>query len=165
MNSNVFSLLNKKFMLIFCKNTIVLILFGYAKEESLCISLKVYIKLLKGIKSMNIKKRIKVIIVDDSIMYREMLSKGISTDPGIEVVATATDPYDARDKIIKFEPDVMILDVEMPRMNGIEFLQKLMPQYPLPVIVVSSLSNNVFDALNAGAVDFAAKPDKGWNKH
>ena len=152
-------------MLIFCKNTIVLILFGYAKEESLCISLKVYIKLLKGIKSMNIKKRIKVIIVDDSIMYREMLSKGISTDPGIEVVATATDPYDARDKIIKFEPDVMILDVEMPRMNGIEFLQKLMPQYPLPVIVVSSLSNNVFDALNAGAVDFAAKPDKGWNKH
>lgn len=108
---------------------------------------------------MKIMKKIKVLVVDDSIVYREFLSKGISDDPAIEVVATATDPYDARDKIIEYEPDVMTLDVEMPRMNGIEFLRKLMPQYPMPVIVISSVSENIFDALNAGAVDFVAKPD------
>ena len=108
---------------------------------------------------MKIKKKIKVLIVDDSIVYRELLSKGISADPSIEVVATATNPYDARDKIIEYEPDVMTLDVEMPRMSGIEFLQKLMPQYPLPVIVISSVSESIFDALNAGAVDFVTKPD------
>lgn len=108
---------------------------------------------------MKILKKVKVLVVDDSIVYREFLSKGISADPGIEVVATATDPYDARDKIIEYEPDVMTLDVEMPRMNGIDFLRKLMPQYPMPVIVISSVSESVFDALNAGAVDFVAKPD------
>ena len=81
---------------------------------------------------MKIKKRIKVLIVDDSIIYRKLLFEGISVDPAINVVATATDPYDARDKIIKYKPDVMILDVEMPRMSGIEFLRKLMPQYPEP---------------------------------
>lgn len=112
---------------------------------------------------MKIRKKIKVLVVDDSIVYREFLSKGISVDPDIEVVATAADPYDARDKIIEFEPDVMALDVEMPRMNGIEFLHRLMPQYPLPVIVISSVSNNVFDALNAGAVDFVVKPDAKAN--
>lgn len=108
---------------------------------------------------MKIKKKIRVLIVDDSALYREFLTRGISSDPDIEVVATAVDPYDARDKIIEHEPDVMTLDVEMPRMNGIEFLRKLMPQYPIPVIVISSVSNIVFDALNAGAVDFVAKPD------
>ncbi len=104
-------------------------------------------------------KKIKVLVVDDSIVYREFLSRGISADPGIEVVATATDPYDARDKIIEYKPDVMTLDVEMPRMNGIDFLRRLMPQYPLPAIVISSVSERVFDALNAGAVDFVTKPD------
>ncbi len=108
---------------------------------------------------MKINKKVKVLIVDDSIVYRKFLSKAISADPGIEVVATAKDPYDARDKIIKYEPDVVTLDLEMPRMNGIEFLQKLMPQYPLPVIVVSSMSKSIFDALNAGAVDFITKAD------
>ena len=108
---------------------------------------------------MNIKKKIRVLVVDDSIVYRELISKGISEDPGIDVVATAIDPYDARDKIIEYQPDVMTLDVEMPKMNGIEFLRKLMPQYPIPVIVISSASKSVFDALNAGAVDFVAKPD------
>lgn len=108
---------------------------------------------------MKIKRKIKVLVVDDSIVYRELLSKGISADSNIDVVATATDPYDARDKIIEYGPDVMTLDVEMPRMSGIEFLQKLMPQYPLPVIVISSVSESIFDALNAGAVDFVAKPD------
>ena len=109
-------------------------------------------------------KKIKVLIVDDSIFYREFLSRGISADPGIEVVAVAADPYDARDKIVEYEPDVLTLDVEMPRMNGIEFLRRLMPQYPLPVIVISSASESVFDALAAGAVDFVAKPDMKGNK-
>lgn len=70
----------------------------------------------------------------------------------------AKDPFEARDAILKLHPDVMTLDVELPRMNGIEFLRKLIPQYPLPVVVISSLSDKVFDAMNAGAVDFVAKP-------
>jgi two-component system chemotaxis response regulator CheB len=104
-------------------------------------------------------KKIKVLIVDDSILFREVLQRGISSDPDIDVVATASDPYDARDKIIEYEPDVMTCDVEMPKMNGIEFIQKLMPQYPLPVIVVSGISGTVFDAMEAGAVEFVGKPD------
>lgn len=105
------------------------------------------------------KRKIKVLIVDDSLIFRETLAKGIGADPAIEVVGTAADPYQARDKILELEPDVLTLDVEMPRMNGIEFLKRLMPQYPLPVVVVSAVSSNVFDALNAGAVDFVTKPD------
>lgn len=103
--------------------------------------------------------KIKVLIVDDSILFREVLLRGISSDPNIEVVATASDPFDARDKIIEYEPDVMTCDVEMPKMNGIEFIQRLMPQYPLPIIIVSSTSGTVFDAMDAGAVDFVSKPD------
>lgn len=106
-------------------------------------------------------KKIRVLVVDDSIMFRETLSRGMSEDLGIEVVGTATDPFMARDKILELEPDVLTLDVEMPKMNGIEFLRKLMPQYPLPVVVVSAIGSNVFDALDAGAVDFVTKPDLG----
>lgn len=105
------------------------------------------------------RKKIRVLVVDDSLVFREVLSRGISSDPGLEVVATANDPFDARDKIIEYVPDVMTCDVEMPRMNGIEFIRRLMPQYPLPIVVVSTISNIVFDAMNAGAVDFIAKPD------
>ncbi|MGE5423102.1 MAG: protein-glutamate methylesterase/protein-glutamine glutaminase [Ignavibacteriales bacterium] len=97
-------------------------------------------------------------------MFRETLSRGLSRDPLIKVVATAPDPYVARDKILEFEPDVMTLDVEMPRMNGIEFLRRLMPQYPIPVVMISGYSDNVFEALKAGAVDFVAKPDPGHSK-
>lgn len=104
-------------------------------------------------------KKIRVLVVDDSIVFREVLSIGISSDPDIEVVAKATDPFDARDKILEYQPDVMTCDIEMPKMNGIEFLKRLLPQYPLPVIVVSSVSEAVFDAMNAGAVDFVTKPD------
>jgi two-component system chemotaxis response regulator CheB len=114
---------------------------------------------------MKFNKKVKVLIVDDSIVYRRFLSKAISADPGIEVVATAKDPYDARDKIIEYGPDVMTLDLEMPKMNGIEFLQKLMPQYPLPVVVISSMSKSIFDALNAGAVDFITKADMRTGKN
>ena len=105
------------------------------------------------------KRRIRVLVVDDSIVFREMLAREIARDPFLEVVATAPNPYVARDKILELEPDVMTLDVEMPRMSGIEFLKKLLPQYPIPVVVVSAVSENVFDALNAGAVDFVTKPD------
>lgn len=106
-------------------------------------------------------KTIKVLVVDDSIFFREWVSRGLSEEPGIEVVATAKDPFDARDKILMYKPDVMTCDVEMPKMNGIEFIRKLLPQYPIPVIVVSSISNAVFEAMNAGAVDFVVKPEAG----
>ncbi len=104
-------------------------------------------------------KKIKVLVLDDSLVSRELLSRGISTDNEIEVVAKAVDPFDARDKILKYEPDVMTCDVEMPRMNGIEFIKRLLPQYEIPVIVVSGISESVFDAMDAGAVDFVLKPD------
>lgn len=106
-------------------------------------------------------KTIRVLVVDDSIVFQKLLSLGISSEPGIEVVATAKDPFEARDKILQYKPDVMTCDVEMPKMNGIEFIRKLIPQYPIPVIVVSSASKAVFEAMDAGAVDCVAKPDMG----
>lgn len=104
------------------------------------------------------QKKIKVLIIDDSMMVRQLFSKRLSEDPGIEIVGKAADVYEARDMIIKYNPDVVTLDVEMPKMNGIEFLKRLMPQYPLPVIVVSAVNARVFDALHAGAVEFVTKP-------
>ena len=105
---------------------------------------------------------IRVLIVDDSALVREILSKGLAQDPGIEVVGTASNPYEARDRIVQLRPDVLTLDVEMPRMDGVEFLRKLMPQYPMPVVMVSSLTEHgkkiTFDALEAGALDFVSKP-------
>lgn len=98
-------------------------------------------------------------MVDDSLLFREMLASEIAKDFGIEVVGTAGDPFEARDKILALLPDVVTLDVHMPKMDGIAFLKKLIPQYPLPVIVVSSAEKNIFDALDAGAVDFVTKPD------
>lgn len=108
---------------------------------------------------MRVSKKIRVLVVDDSLLFREAVAQGLAADRGIEVVATAHDVYNARDKIIEYQPDVMTLDVEMPKMNGIEFLRRLMPQYPIPVVVVSSVSENVFEALKAGAVDFVTKTD------
>ena len=101
---------------------------------------------------------IKVLIVEDSIVFRELLVQNLGKDPAIQIVATARDPFEARDLILKHHPDVMTLDVELPRMSGIDFLKRLIPQYPLPVVVISSLSDKVFDAMNAGAVDFVVKP-------
>ena len=103
-------------------------------------------------------RQIKVLVVEDSLVFRELLVKNLNKDPAIQVVATARDPFEARDAIVEYKPDVMTLDIELPRMSGIEFLQKLMPQYPMPVVVISSMSDKVFDALNAGAVEFVAKP-------
>jgi two-component system chemotaxis response regulator CheB len=104
-------------------------------------------------------RKIRVLIVDDSLVFREVIARGIVADSQIEVVAKAADPFDARDKILAYKPDVMTCDIEMPKMNGIEFLRRLLPQYPIPVIVVSTISDAVFDAMNAGAVDFVTKPD------
>lgn len=104
-------------------------------------------------------KKVKVLLVDDSILFRETLAKELAQDSGIEIIATAGDAYEARDKIIDYEPAVMVLDVELPKMSGIEFLKRLMPQYPMPVVVISSIAENVFDALKAGAVDFVSKPN------
>lgn len=103
-------------------------------------------------------RQIKVLVVEDSMVFREILVQNLNKDAEIQVVAVAKDPFEARDAILKYRPDVMTLDVELPRMSGIEFLRKLMPQYPIPVVVISALSDKVFEALNAGAVDFVAKP-------
>lgn len=103
-------------------------------------------------------QNIKVLVVDDSLMFRKLLAQGLNEQPGLEVVAEARDAYEARDAIMKFRPDVMTLDIEMPRMSGFEFLKKLLPQYPMPVVMVSALDGKVFDAMQAGAVDFVNKP-------
>ncbi len=107
-------------------------------------------------------RKVRVLVVDDSALVRQLLSTGLGMDPGIEVVGTAIDPYAARDKIVELKPDVLTLDVEMPRMDGVEFLRRLMPQYPLPVVMVSSLTQKgkqiTLESLEAGAVDFVAKP-------
>lgn len=103
-------------------------------------------------------EKIKVLVVDDSQLFRKLLVTGISADPRIEVTAVAADPFEARDKILATRPDVITCDIEMPRMNGIDFIRQLLPQYFVPVIMVSAISRAVFEALEAGAVDFIAKP-------
>ena len=117
---------------------------------------------LQAFKIAMMRKKIKVLVVDDSALVRSILADGLAKDPGIEVVGTAPDPYVARDKIVELRPDVLTLDVEMPRMDGVEFLRRLMPQYPLPVVMVSALTQRgkriTIEALEAGAVDFVTKP-------
>ncbi|MBN2802635.1 MAG: chemotaxis response regulator protein-glutamate methylesterase [Deltaproteobacteria bacterium] len=107
-------------------------------------------------------RKIKVLIVDDSAMVRQILKDGLSRDEGIEVVGAAPDVFAARDMIVRLKPDVLTLDVEMPKMDGVEFLRRLMPQYPIPVVMVSSLTVKgkkiTMDALEAGAIDFVSKP-------
>lgn len=103
-------------------------------------------------------RKIRVLVVEDSIVFQQLLAKTLNKDPMLEVVAVANNPYEARDAIIEYKPDVMTLDLELPRMSGLVFLRKLMPQFPIPTVVLSSLSDKVFDALDAGAVEFVAKP-------
>jgi two-component system, chemotaxis family, protein-glutamate methylesterase/glutaminase len=109
---------------------------------------------------------IKVLVVDDSAIVRQILSKELNKAGDIEVVATAPDPFIARDKILRFNPDVMTLDIEMPRMDGITFLRKVMQHRPLPTIIVSSLtpkgSAMGLEALKAGAIDVVSKPGQAY---
>ncbi len=102
---------------------------------------------------------IKVLVVDDSSLFRQAIIQNLSTQAGIEIVGYAINAYDAKLKIPQLKPDVLTMDVEMPGLNGIEFLKQLLPTNPLPVVLVSSLNLSVFDALSAGAVDFVRKPD------
>lgn len=102
-------------------------------------------------------------VVDDSMLARSLIIKGLSAHPQIEVVGYAINALDARQKIPQLKPDVMTLDVEMPALNGLDFLRQFLPTHPMPVIVVSSLNLRVFDALAAGAVDFVRKPDEQHN--
>ena len=111
-------------------------------------------------------EKIKVLIVDDSAVVRQIFQKELARDPQIEVVGTAPDPYIARDKIVKLKPDVITLDIEMPRMDGITFLKKLMRYFPLPVIVVSSLTHKggelALEAIESGAVEVMSKPGAAY---
>jgi two-component system chemotaxis response regulator CheB len=111
-------------------------------------------------------KKIKVLIVDDSAVVRQILTSELSRDPQIEVVGAAPDPYIARDKIVALEPDVLTLDIEMPRMDGVAFLRKLMHFRPMPVVIVSSLtqagSDTAVQAMEAGAIDVVAKPGAAY---
>jgi two-component system chemotaxis response regulator CheB len=114
-----------------------------------------------------VSQKIKVFIVDDSAIVRKIFSEEISKETDMEVVGTAPDPFVARDKIVHKKPDVMTLDVEMPRMDGLTFLKKLMAYYPLPVIIVSSLtpkgSKMALEALEYGAVDVLSKPGSSYS--
>jgi len=116
----------------------------------------------KTIPSGRAKKRIKVLIVDDSALVRRLLTEMLSSDASIIVLGTAHDAYDAREKIKALNPDVLTLDVEMPRMDGLTFLRNLMRLRPMPVIMVSSLTDKgaevTLDALSIGAVDYLPKP-------
>lgn len=110
---------------------------------------------------------IRVLVVDDSAVVRKVFSNELSREKGIKVIGTAPDPYVARDKIVKLEPDVITLDIEMPRMDGITFLKKLMKYYPLPVIIVSSLTPKggkmALEALASGALEVISKPSAAYS--
>lgn len=110
------------------------------------------------------QRKIRVLIVDDSALARTFLTQGLAAFPHIEIVGYGINALDAKAKILRLKPDVMTLDVEMPGTSGIDFLAQLLPEHPLPVILVSSLNLRVFDALAAGAVDFVRKPDGTQSK-
>lgn len=111
------------------------------------------------------EKKVRVLVVDDSALARKILVSGLSRDPTIEVIGTARDPYVARDILVKERPDVITLDVEMPRMDGVTFLKKYMPVIPTPTVMVSALTERgkriTIEALEAGAVDVVVKPKIG----
>lgn len=107
---------------------------------------------------MPLNHSIKVLIVDDSLFFRTALQNSLLKDPGITVVGTAGSAAEAAKKIQELSPDVITMDVEMPDMKGTDFIKKLIPRQPIPVVLVSSLALGIFDALDAGAVDFIRKP-------
>lgn len=106
-----------------------------------------------------IADKIKVLITDDSLLFRNVLKKELSNDSSIEIVGMAVDPMDAMEKVKVLNPDIITLDIEMPKMDGLTFIKKLMAEQPTKVVLVSSMNISVFDALQSGAVDFVKKPD------
>lgn len=104
-------------------------------------------------------KKVRVLVVDDSLFFRNALVRALGSDNFLEIVGTASDCFDAEKKIRDLKPDVMTLDVEMPGMKGTDFIKKIMPVTPLPVVLVSALDISVFEALQSGAIDFVRKPD------
>ena len=108
---------------------------------------------------MELGKKIRVLVVDDSALARNLIIQGLSAHPRIEVIGYAINTLDAKQKLPRLKPDVVTMDVEMPGQSGIDFLKEYLPANPVPVILCSSLNLKVFDALNAGAVDFVRKPD------
>ncbi|ACB73719.1 protein-glutamate methylesterase/protein-glutamine glutaminase [Opitutus terrae] len=112
-------------------------------------------------------RRIRVLIVDDSAVVRRLVTEALRADPEIEVVGTAADPYVARDRIKELDPDVLTLDLEMPRMDGLTFLRILMDQHPMPVVIMSSLSQKgsdyALEALRLGAFDVLGKPSGAYS--
>ncbi|HHV31956.1 protein-glutamate methylesterase/protein-glutamine glutaminase [Caproiciproducens sp. LBM24188] len=108
---------------------------------------------------MSLKKTIRVLIVDDSLFFRTALQKALAQDQSLEIVGTASSATDAERKIKELEPDVVTMDVEMPDMKGTDFLRKLIPVHPVPVVLVSSTNIGIFESLDAGAVDFVRKPE------
>ena len=108
---------------------------------------------------MELGKKIRVMVVDDSALARNLIIQGLSAHPRIEVIGYAINTLDAKQKLPRLKPDVVTMDVEMPGQSGIDFLKEYLPNNPVPVILCSSLNLKVFDALNAGAVDFVRKPD------
>lgn len=108
---------------------------------------------------MELGKKIRVLVVDDSALARNLIIQGLSAHPRIEIIGYAINTLDAKQKIPRLKPDVVTMDVEMPGQSGIDFLKEYLPTNPVPVILCSSLNLKVFDALNAGAVDFVRKPD------
>ena len=108
---------------------------------------------------MELGKKIRVLVVDDSALARNLIIQGLSAHPRVEIVGYAINTLDAKQKIPRLKPDVVTMDVEMPGQSGIDFLKEYLPANPVPVILCSSLNLKVFDALNAGAVDFVRKPD------
>lgn len=106
-----------------------------------------------------VKKTVRLLVVDDSKLFRESLKKQFENAPGIEIVGTAADAFEAKEKITELKPDVLVLDVEMPKMNGVEFLEQLMTQYPMPCIMVTSRETvSELAVINAGAAAFMLKP-------
>ena len=112
---------------------------------------------------MKFNRPIRVLIVDDSITIQKILAEGMRRDPKLIVVGQASDPYQARDMLVELQPDVITLDVEMPRMDGVTFLKRFMPVMPIPTVMISTFTQQgqriTLEALEAGAVDVIGKPE------
>jgi two-component system chemotaxis response regulator CheB len=114
-----------------------------------------------------VKNKIKVLVIDDSALVRKLLTEELAADSAIEVVGTAPDPFIGRDKVVSLKPDVLVLDVEMPKMDGLTFLERIMKFHPMPVIILSSLARSggevAMRALELGAADVLAKPGTSYS--